>query len=43
MVLDKKTPKDVYDWLMDEAFEFHEGNDEVMNKIKTDIERDDSS
>ncbi|MEM3083703.1 MAG: hypothetical protein QXU32_01375 [Nitrososphaerales archaeon] len=44
MVLDKKTPKDVYDWLMDEAFEFHEGKEEVMDKIKkTQIRTDDDA
>lgn len=44
MVLDKRTPKDVYDWLMDEAFEFHEGDKGVMDKVKkTDIQRDDTS
>lgn len=43
MVLDKKTPKDVYDWLMDEAFEFHEGNEDLMKKARrTEIERDDT-
>lgn len=42
MVLDqKKVPKDVYDWLMDEAFEFHEGNEDIMKKVKsTDIKTD---
>lgn len=42
MVLDqKKVPKDVYDWLMDEALEFHEGNEEIMKKVKrTDIKTD---
>ncbi|MFQ5940303.1 MAG: hypothetical protein ACE5KA_01190 [Nitrososphaerales archaeon] len=43
MVLDKKTPKDVYDWLMEETFEFHEGDEEVMKKVKkTEIQRDDT-
>ena len=42
MVLDeKKVPKEVLDWLMDEAFEFHEGNEEIMKKVKsTDIKTD---
>jgi len=42
MVLDqKKVPKDVYDWLVDEAFEFHEGNEGIMKKVKsTDIKTD---
>jgi len=42
MVLDeKKVPKEVYDWLMDEAFEFHEGDEEIMKKAKsTDIKTD---
>jgi len=36
MVLDqKKVPKDVYDFLTDEAFEFHEGNEEIMKKVKS--------
>ena len=43
MVLDKKTPKEVYNWLMDEAFEFHEGDEEVMKKVrKTEIDRADT-
>lgn len=34
MVLDrKKTPKEVYDWLMDEVSEYHEGNREVTDKL----------
>ena len=42
MVLDqKKIPKDVYDFLTDEAFEFHEGNEKIMKKVKsTDIKTD---
>ena len=42
MVLDqKKMPKDVYDFLTDEAFEFHEGNEKIMKKVKsTEIKTD---
>jgi hypothetical protein len=42
MVLDKKKmPKDVYDFLTDEAFEFHEGNEDIMKKVKSkDIKTD---
>ena len=42
MVLDqKKMPKGVYDFLTDEAFEFHEGNEKIMKKVKsTDIKTD---
>ena len=42
MVLDqKKMPKDVYDFLTDEAFEFYEGNEKIMKKVKsTDIKTD---
>ena len=35
MVLRKdKVPKDIYDWLIDEAVEFHSNNEEVMKRIK---------
>jgi hypothetical protein len=35
MVLDKKkVPDEVYDFLVEEAHEFHEGNEEVMKKVK---------
>lgn len=35
MVLDeKKMPKDLHDWLVEEALEFHEGNEEIMKKVK---------
>lgn len=34
MVLDKKTPKEIYDWLMDEAFAFHESDEEIMDKVR---------
>ena len=42
MVLNqKKVPKDVYDFLTNEAFEFHEGNEEITKKLKsTDIKTD---
>ncbi|GIU72376.1 MAG: hypothetical protein KatS3mg003_1855 [Candidatus Nitrosocaldaceae archaeon] len=34
MVLNKKkVPKELYDWLIDEAMRYHEGNEEVMNKV----------
>jgi len=35
MVLDeKKVPKEVLDFLVEEALEFHEGNENVMKKVK---------
>jgi len=42
MVLNqKKVPKDVYDFLTNEAFEFHEGNEQITKKLKsTDIKTD---
>lgn len=35
MVLDdKKIPKEVRDWLVEEVYEFHESNEEIMKKVK---------
>ncbi len=34
MVLNKKkVPKELYDWLIEEATNYHEGNDDVMNRV----------
>ncbi len=35
MLDQKKMPKEVYDWLIEEAFELHEGDEEIMKKLKS--------
>ncbi len=34
-------PKELYDWLVSEVMEYHEGNEDAMKKVKsTEIESD---
>jgi len=34
-------PKELYDWLVSEVMEYHEGNEDVMKNVKsTEIESD---
>lgn len=31
----KKMPKELYDWLVSEVMEYHEGNEDAMKKVKS--------